>query len=779
MRNFTKLLLVFVFMWTMIAVHAQSADTTQSTPKAEPALSTPTSSEPATSTPATPAASATVDTPATAPSVTTPPPADTTQAAPKTEPVTTTPAASAPVDTVPLAVSATVTPADSFIAAHPTDSASIASDTSKAARKKDIQNQVQFFAPDMESKNYNFYQRKEISQPLMPRYDLDSAVYQKGKKREKQQQKYLARQYAFPARPKDQWELGLNIGTALLSGNVKPYVTGPGIFENVGAGFTIRKALGYFFSLRAGYNFMMMTGRDYQPNENLEFNQALNGAYNPAVNYYSNPNLLASKTVDHLDMNTLFFYNYRAWVHEGHLEGIFNLGNINFHRERNYVNFYMLGGVSGFFFTTYMDALNKNGAVYDFSQVEALYQTNNSNNVNSREQNQRKEALKLLNSIYDNGYTVPAEHDNDKPGIKNWEFDPSATAGIGVQFHISKWVTLGIEERVIFTQAHIDGYFWQQDEHPALVSHYDNISYTSININIHLGGKNRTEPMYWLNPVYHTYRKLGEVDPQSLMEQMFKDDDDDGVPNYLDREPNTPKGCPVDAHGVALDSDHDGIIDCLDKEPFSPPGYPVDSNGVAIIPPNPCCDTTGRAFANANGGANGAGANGNGINGQNGANGQNGENLENGGLGGAGKRKGNSGYDCSKIELPAVMFDQDKYYLDPQYYGNIHQVAERMQMCPDMKLVVTGYDESRNDQKYNEQLGWNRANAAVDYLVEKYGISRDRFIIKFQGGKKAAEGTPFEKKIKNKVEFRYSNEGENGDSNPPAPHPGLKAGSNK
>jgi outer membrane protein OmpA-like peptidoglycan-associated protein len=90
-----------------------------------------------------------------------------------------------------------------------------------------------------------------------------------------------------------------------------------------------------------------------------------------------------------------------------------------------------------------------------------------------------------------------------------------------------------------------------------------------------------------------------------------------------------------------------------------------------------------------------------------------------------------------------------------------------MQMCPDMKLVVTGFDESRNDQKYNEQLAWNRANAAVDYMVEKYGISRDRFIVKYQGGKKAATGTAFEKKMKNKVEFRYGNDGESGDSNPP------------
>jgi len=759
MRNFTKLLLIFVFSMMAAGVYAQAPDTTQTQPKAEPVIT-----EPAPAAPATPVTSE----PA-APATATPIPADsaTPVSSQPATPATAQPDTTSPVQSAPVAIE----PAKPEAAEY---------DSTK--HHKDIQNMIQFMKPDMESKNYNFYQRKEISQPLMPRYDLDSAVYQRGKKKEKQQQKYLARQYAFPAKPKDQWELGLNIGSAFISGNVKPYVTGPGVFENVGGGFTVRKALGYFFSLRGGYNFMMMTGRNWQPDANLEFDQALNGTYNPKVNYLSNPNLLPSRTVDNINMNGIFFYNYRAWVHEAHLEGIFNIGNINFHRERNFVNLYALGGISGMFFTTYMDALDKNGNVYDFSKVEELYLQPQNSNVNNRPGEDRKQANKLLNSIYNGGYNEPVEHDNDKPGIKNWEFDPSATAGLGVQFHISRWVTLGLEERVIFTQAHVDGYFWQQDEHPALVGHYDNISYTSINVNIHLGGKKRTEPMYWLNPVYHTYRKLGEVDPQSLMEQMFKDDDDDGVPNYLDREPNTKKGCPVDAHGVALDSDHDGIIDCLDKEPFSPPGYPVDSNGVAIIPPNPCCDTTGNANGNRGNKNNLNGENGaNGVNGANGANAANGANGKNGdnGLGGAGNRKGNAGYDCSKIELPAVMFDQDKYYLDPQYYGNLHQVAERMQMCPDMKLVVTGYDESRNDQKYNEQLGWNRANAAVDYLVEKYGISRDRFIIKYQGGKKAAEGTPFEKKLKNKVEFRYSNEGENGDSNPPAPHPGLKAGSNK
>jgi outer membrane protein OmpA-like peptidoglycan-associated protein len=650
-----------------------------------------------------------------------------------------------------------------------------ANDTS-SVKGKDNQNQLQFMKPDMDSKNFNFYRRKEISTPLQPRYDLDSAVYQKDKKKTKQQQAFLNRQYAFPAKPKDQWELGINFGSAFLSGDVKPYVNIKGLIQNIGAGFTVRKALGYTISLRFGYNFMMMTGRNWEPDANLSFNRALHGGYDSRVNYWSNPNLAANKTSDTLNMNKVFFYNYRTYVHEAHFGAVLNLGNVRFHKERNICNFYVMGGVNAFFFTTYMDALNGNGDVYDFSSVYALYvkpqYAGTNTGVNER-LDRRKESLKRLNGILDGKYESLAEHENNAPGIKNWQFIPGGTVGIGVQFHVSKFMSIGLEERMIFSGSDLlDGYRWQQDEHAGFTRSNDNISYTSITLNFHIG-KNRTEPMYWLNPMYHTYRKLGEVDPKGVADEILKDDDGDGVINALDKEPNTKKDCPVDTHGVALDSDKDGIIDCLDKEPFSAPGFPIDSNGVAIIPPNPCCDTTG--FGNSDGLEDGF----NGINGQDGSDSTNASTGGKNGKGGRRRGAGGGNYDCSKIELPSVIFDPDKYYIDPQYYGNLHQIAERMQMCPDMKVVVTGYDESRNDQKYNEQLAWNRANAAVDYMVEKYGISRDRFIVKYKGGKKAAEGTPYEKKMKNKVEFRYANDGENGDSNPPAPHPGLKAGSNK
>lgn len=625
---------------------------------------------------------------------------------------------------------------------------------------KDSQNQIQFMRSDMESDKYNFYKRRDVSTPLMMRYDQEGAPYQQGKKRGKQQQAYLNNQYYFPAKPKDMWELGINFGSAFVSGDVKPYVHIKGLVQNIGVGGTIRKSLGYFASLRFGYNYMMTTGRNWEADENLQFNPALTGRYDPRVNYWNNPRLNKPNTTDNINMNKVFFYNYRTYIHEAHLAALINIGNIRFHKERNIISIYLLGGVSAAMTTTYVDALNENNDVYDFSHVYSLYHIPPSSNYVNQRLDRRKEALKRLDNILDGKYESLAEHENNVPGIKNWQFLPCGTVGAGIQFHVSKWVTLGLEERLIFTGSDLlDGYRWQQDPYAGFTRNLDNISYTSIGIFVHLGNpKKRTEPMYWLNPVYHPYKKLGDMDPNAIKDDILKDDDDDGVINQLDKEPDTKPGCPVDTKGVSLDSDKDGIIDCEDAEPFSPAGYPVDSAGKAIIPPNPCCDTTG--FDDGSYGPDGSG----------------GPN-KNGGFNKG--KKGSGGYDCAKIELPSVVFDDDKYYLDPQYFGNLHQIAERMQMCPDMRLVVTGYDESRNDQKYNEQLGWNRANAAVDYLVEKYGISRDRFIVKYVGGKKAATGTAYERKMKNKVEFRYANEGETGSSNPPAPHPGLKAGSNK
>ncbi|MFN8277279.1 MAG: OmpA family protein [Chitinophagales bacterium] len=624
---------------------------------------------------------------------------------------------------------------------------------------KDNQNQTQFMQPDMAEKDYNFYDRKKISSPLMPRYDLDSAVYQKGfKKKEAQQKAFLQNKYHYPARPKDQWELGLHFGSFQISGdlNSDPIINkGKGFpLSSVGIGLSVRKALTYFFSVRFGYTYGIAYGHAWQSTANVTFDGAYNGTLDPRVNYYSgvykvkNPDG-TSTILDQIPATErgYVFRNYRTQVHNIALDGIINLGNVLFHKERNIVNVNFIVGGGFHLYRTQIDALDANNKMYRYQPIEQKY-NDMVFNQNASKSDVKKEILKELKTLQDGTY----ESDAETPGngfntrVAKYTLLPNINVGIGLNFHATKFMTVGIEEKFIINHSDLlDGYQWQEDKHNGFTPNYDNIFYTSLQLLFHLG-KNRVEPLYWLNPMDYTYKKISDANPDKIAAEILKDDDEDGVPNKLDKEPTTKKGCPVDVKGVALDSDKDGVADCDDKEPFSPPGYPIDQFGVAQVPPNPCCDndTTGG-----------------------------------GGRFGAGRgRKG--GFDCTKIELPGVFFDDDKYYLNPEYMSALHQVAEKMQMCPDVKLVVTGFDESTNNQKYNEQLAYNRSTSVVDYLVEKYGIARDRFIVKYEGGKKASTArTPNERKQTRRVDFQYAGDGENGESNPPAPHPGLKAGSNK
>lgn len=61
-----------------------------------------------------------------------------------------------------------------------------------------------------------------------------------------------------------------------------------------------------------------------------------------------------------------------------------------------------------------------------------------------------------------------------------------------------------------------------------------------------------------------------------------QDDDGDGVPNNMDKCPDTPKGVTVDEFGCALDSDHDGVPNYLDKCPNTANGAKVDEKGCPI-----------------------------------------------------------------------------------------------------------------------------------------------------------------------------------------------------
>jgi Ca2+-binding EF-hand superfamily protein len=63
---------------------------------------------------------------------------------------------------------------------------------------------------------------------------------------------------------------------------------------------------------------------------------------------------------------------------------------------------------------------------------------------------------------------------------------------------------------------------------------------------------------------------------------MFDDEDGDFVMDPVDDCPGTPYGTVVDTLGCPLDIDNDGIPDYLDLEPDSRPGVWVDADGKTI-----------------------------------------------------------------------------------------------------------------------------------------------------------------------------------------------------
>jgi outer membrane protein OmpA-like peptidoglycan-associated protein len=103
--------------------------------------------------------------------------------------------------------------------------------------------------------------------------------------------------------------------------------------------------------------------------------------------------------------------------------------------------------------------------------------------------------------------------------------------------------------------------------------------------------------------------------------------------------------------------------------------------------------------------------------------------------------------------LPMIHFDLDKYYIKPEFYGSLHQIATVMKSHPDMKVVAHGYTDNRSSNEYNNVLSYNRANAAINYLVSNYNLPRSRFILTYGG-----EGSPIVPGLKDSYNITATDE---------------------
>src|SRR5438045_3554530 len=190
-------------------------------------------------------------------------------------------------------------------------------------------------------------------------------------KRMPQYTEFMHGTYDFPAKPRNQWEVGIKVGTSNISGDVRSK------FVNPGFGVHVRKAWGYLFSTRLEWTYELPKGQNWE--------RSLNYFYNPA--WTSNGYVAGTDPV---------FYNYKTNIMDLSLEGVFTLNNIQFHRSKTGFHFYVFAGLGEMTYEAKVNALGANGQKYNFSSIaNGTWKT-------------RKDVRDALKALMDDSYETPA-----------------------------------------------------------------------------------------------------------------------------------------------------------------------------------------------------------------------------------------------------------------------------------------------------------------------------------------------------------------------------------
>lgn len=498
-------------------------------------------------------------------------------------------------------------------------------------------------------------------------YDIyDSSVI--SSKKMPQQNEFWNNTYDFPAKPRNMWEIGVSGGVPIIVGDVTAK------FPTIGFAAHVRKAFGYLFSMRLQYLYGNAKGMNFSASENFSRNTAWNryGSIQRDANGVLAPRFGYDGPL--APTKDIVYYNYKTKLQDLSLQGIFTLNNIRFHKQKTGLVVYGGVGVGATVYETKVNALDASGNTYS-----ALFQS--VFNSQSQGYKNRKDILDALKDGMDDTYETDAETQGARrPKFSGNTIRPTGAVIFGLAFKLSKRINLALENRyTIVKDDLLDGQRWQEQGSgdPVLTGDFDSYNYTSLGLNFNLGSKS-VEPLWWLNPLDYAYSELNNPKHMKLPKPVFDDADGDGVVDQLDREPNTPAGCPVDTHGVTKDTDGDGVPDCKDKQLITPTEcQPVDADGVGKCPDPECCKNIGT---------------------------------------------GTGGGACP-TDYPSVSFKGNTASLSSDAKAMLATVASKMKTSPTCNITINGYPEA---SKASQAVCQKRVEAAKQYLVESQSISADR-----------------------------------------------------
>jgi len=154
------------------------------------------------------------------------------------------------------------------------------------------------------------------------------------------------------------------------------------------------------------------------------------------------------------------------------------------------------------------------------------------------------------------------------------------------------------------------------------------------------------------------------------------DADKDGVADSLDKCPNTPAGVTVGMDGCPLDSDQDGVADYLDKCPTTPADTKVGMDGCPEVAPELIAAAAERY--------------------------------------------------CSKPAVLAINFETGKADIKAKYYSELKTLGDFLSYFPNAKGEISGHADITGSKALNLKLSQARADSVKKYLVDTFGVESAR-----------------------------------------------------
>ncbi|WP_139956116.1 OmpA family protein [Flavicella sediminum] len=342
---------------------------------------------------------------------------------------------------------------------------------------------------------------------------------------------------------------------------------------------------------------------------------------------------------------------------------------------------------------------------------------------NSRLLIRNYDPLRYLDDVSDEGVVIEADFGSNKfRKDKNYAKSVFLNIGVGLKYRVNRKIDIELRSSIYVNhEDHLDAAISNQQN-------YENYFVTGLGLVYKFGKKDKYA--IWVH----------DDEEEEKPDYDFGDEDNDGVINEMDKEPETPIEAEVYGSGKAVDSDKDGLPDHIDKCPLVPgpehnEGCPPDTDGDGVLDIDDVCPEE-RGMKETLGCPKNFGD-------------------------GSGYGYGNNGApnDVSErifLLSKSIYFKSDSDEIKGDSYSILNEIANIMLEYPNTQFQIDGHTDDRAPAYYNMNLSERRAESVLTYLTGM-GVNTYRLYSQGYGEEKPTHSNDTEqgRKFNRRVEINF------------------------